>query len=185
MTEPKNREEAKDFIETLAEQKLSMMDMFGIVKENSTKNLKKLNPKCHLLVKRIYDEDIFKKLRDKLEEKKKETGYNTADGNPETDKMINQLESALYKANKIPLYEIGLTENLKEGFDWLIDEMLLSYASFSNTENEGRNASRKLYPAEKSYDTSKEAEEFADFIECEKEDYKMFAEEFIRKLCGK
>ncbi len=64
-----------------------------------------------------------------------------------------------------------------------IDEILLSTESFGNDVLKGSKSADKLFPAEKSYETSSEAKEFIDFIECEREDYKAFAIEFIKGLC--
>lgn len=181
----KDKEEAKKFIEELREKKLSMLEIFDIVKTKSDERLKGLNPKCHLVQEQINEEDLFKKLKDKLEQKKKDTNYPNARTNEErtTHLNIQHLEDSLYKTMKVPLFEVGLAEELNKGADWLIDEILLSTESFGGASLKGVKAADDLFPAEKSYETSTEAKEFIDFIECEKEDYRAFATEFIKKLC--
>ena len=80
---------------------------------------------------------------------------------------------------------MGIVENLSKGFDWLIDEIILSYARFDADVNNGERSAQQLWPAEKSYEFSDEAREFSNFLRAEREDYKIFAIEFIKKLCGK
>lgn len=180
------REEAKKFIEELAEKKRSMIEIFSIAEGLADKRLQKVNPKCHLVKTKINKEDLFKTLRAKLEEKKKLTNYPNAKTKEERQvhNDIQELESSLYDTFKIPLFKIGLAENLGEGLDYLIDEILLSTESFSKKVEKGRKAATTLYPGSKSYEYSEEAEEFIDFMSCEKEDYRAFATEFLKKLCG-
>lgn len=185
--EPPTPEEAKQIIEQIAEEKKSMLDIMSIVEKSAEEKFKETNPECYQLRDQIYEEGLFDKLRNKIEEKKKLTNY----PNPrskEEEKIhinINTIEQALYDTYKVPLFKVGLIENLSEGFDWLIDEIILTYARFDSGVKDGGRAARQLFPSEKSYEFSDDAREFSNFLRCLREDYKIFAIEFIKKLCGK
>lgn len=184
---PLTKEEAKGVIEQIAEEKKSMFEIMSIVEEIAEEKLKATNPEYHAIRDQIYEEDLFDKLRSKIEEKKKLTNYPNSRSKEESKIHINiqTIEQSLYDTYKIPLFKIGLVENLNKEFEWLVDEMFLSYAKFDADVNNGENAARQLWPAEKSYEFSNDAKEFSNFLRAEKEDYKIFAIEFIKKLCGK
>lgn len=185
---PPTPEEAKKIIEQVAEEKKAMLDIIEIVEKDADEKFKATNPECYLLRDQIYEKGLFDKLRNKIEEKKKSiSNYSNPKTKDELEIRINiqTIEHSLYDTFQIPLFKVGLAENLKKGFDWLIDEIILSYARFDNDVKEGERAVRQLYPSEKSYEFSSEAKEFSNFLRCERDDYKIFAIEFIKKLCGK
>lgn len=188
-SKPLTKEDAKEIIEQIAEEKKSMLEIFSIIDETASKKLKETNPGYYATRDQIYEEDMFDKLRDKIEEKKKLTNYPNATSKDENRLHIDiqTIEQSLYNTYKIPLFKIGLTENLSQGFDWLIDEILLSYAKFDTDVRNGEKAVLKLFPSPsgKSYEFSNDAKEFSNFLRAEREDYKIFAIEFIKKLCGK
>jgi hypothetical protein len=183
------REEAKEIVEQVAEEKKSMFEIFSIIDEAASKKLKETNPEYYAARDQIYEEDMFDKLRNKIEEKKKLTNYPNARSKDENmlHVDIQTIEQSLYDTYKIPLFKIGLTENLSQGFDWLVDEVMLSYARFDSEVKNGEKAAQRLFPSPsgKSYEFSNEAREFSNFLRAEREDYKTFAIEFIKKLCGK
>lgn len=74
---------------------------------------------------------------------------------------------------------------MSNGFEWLVDEIILTYAKFDADVINGENAAKRLFPAKERYEFSNEAKEFGDFFRTEREDYKIFAIEFIKKMCGK
>ncbi len=183
---PPTPEGAKQLIEQIAEEKKSVLDIISIVEKSADDKLKETNPECYLLKDKIYEEGLFDKLRNKIEEKKKLTNY----PNPKSKEHkihidIQTIEQSLYDTYQVPLFKMGLVENLKESFEWLVDEIILTYARFDNDLKEGEKSVRQLFPSEKSYELSVEAKEFIDFLRCERNDYKIFAIEFIKKLCGK
>ena len=184
------QEEAKGVIEQIAEEKKSMLEIISIVEKISDEKLMTTKPECYLTRDRIYEEGLFDKLRDKIEEKKK-LSYDPSFISKEKRIMyktnIYTLEQSLYDTYKIPLFKMGLAENLDKGFDWLVDEIILSYARFDTDVKDGERAARELFPSppEKSYEPSDDAKEYIDFFKCEREDYKIFAIEFIKGLCGK
>lgn len=184
---PPTREEAKEIIERITEEKKSMMDIMSIVEEIAEEKLKATNPEYHAIRDQIYEEDLFDKLRSKIEEKKKLTNYPNSRSKEESKIHVNiqTVESSLYDTYKVPLFKVGLVENLSKEFEWLIDEIILSYSRFDDDVNNGESAARQLWPAEKSYEFSNDAKEFSNFLRAEREDYKIFAIEFIKKLCGK
>lgn len=175
--------EAKEFIGELREKMLSAMEVFSLTERKSDERLDKLNPRCHLAKKQINEEDLFKKLRSKLEQKKKEEYKN----NLAIQRLVKLadiqiLNDSLHSVSEVPLYKIKLAENLGKGADWLLDEILLSTEKFGKDVSEGAKAADRLFPA-KSYEISQEAAEFINFIDCEKEDYRAFAIEFMKEIC--
>jgi hypothetical protein len=186
---PSTQEEAKIIIEQIAEEKKSMMEILSIIEKNAEEKLKETNPEYYATRDQIYEEGLFDKLRDKIEEKKKLTNYPNS-GSKEESKIhidIQTIEQALYNTYKIPLFKVGLAENLGQGFEWLVDEVILSYARFDADVNNGEKAVQRLFPSPsgKSYEFSNDAKEFSNFLRAEREDYKIFAIEFIKKMCGK
>ena len=179
----------KGIIEQIAEEKKSMMEIFTIVEESANEKLKATHPEYYSTRDQIYEEDLFDKLRNKIEEKKKLTNYPNAMSKEENTLHIDiqTIEQSLYNTYKIPLFKIGLVENLAQGFDWLVDEILLSFARFDTDLKNGEKSALKLFPAPsgKSYEFSNDAKMFSDFLREEREDYKIFAIEFIKKLCCK
>lgn len=186
---PPTREDAKLIIEQIAEEKKSMLEILSIVEKNADEKLKETNPEYYSTRDQIYEEELFDKLRGKIEEKKKLTNYPNSRSKEETRLHIDiqTIEQALYNTYKIPLFKVGLAENLGQGFDWLIDEIILTYARFDADVKNGEKAVLKLFPSPsgKSYEFSNDAKMFSDFLRAEREDYKIFAIEFIKKLCGK
>jgi hypothetical protein len=184
---PETPDEAKAIIEQIAEEKKSMLEIIEFVDKSADKKLKETNPECYLIREQIYEEDLFSKLKNKIEEKKKLTNYPNARSKEEYNIHINiqTLEHSLYDTYQIPLFKLGLAENLSKGFDWIIDEIILSYARFNEDVKEGEKAVRELFPSDKSYILSEDAKEFINFLICERDDYKIFAMEFIKKMCEK
>ncbi len=184
---PKAAEEARGIIEQIAEEKKSMLDIMSIVEKDAEEKFKATNPEYYIIRDQIYEEDLFDKLKNKIEEKKKLTNYPNA-RSKEENKLhvdIQTIEHSLYDTYRIPLFKVGLAENLSKGFEWLVDEIILSYARFDTDVNNGERAAQQLWPAEKSYEFSAEAKEFSNFMRAEREDYKIFGIEFIKKMCGK
>jgi hypothetical protein len=183
------REEAKGVIEQIAEEKKSMLEIMSIVEKSAEEKFEATSPEYYSIREQIYEEGLFDKLRDKIEEKKKLTHYPNAKSKEEQKVHIDiqTIEHSLYDTYKIPLFKVGLAENLSQGFDWLVDEILLSYARFDAEVNNGEEAVQRLFPSAsgKSYELSNDAKEFSNFLRAEREDYKIFAIEFIKKLCGK
>lgn len=183
------KDDAKEVIEQIAEEKKSMLEIISIIDETASKKLKETNPEYYATRDKIYEEDMFDKLRGKIEEKKKLTNYPNARSKEENRLHIDiqTIEQSLYDAYKIPLFKVGLTENLGQGFEWLVDEVVLSYARFDADVNNGEKAVQRLFPSPsgKSYEFSNDAKMFSNFLRAEREDYKIFAIEFIKKLCGK
>jgi hypothetical protein len=186
---PSTKEEAKEIIEQIAEEKKSMFDIMSIIEKDADEKFKASNPEYYAIREQIYEEDLFDKLRNKIEEKKKSTNYPNSRSKEESRIHVNiqTLEQSLYDTYKIPLFKIGLVENLNKGFEWLVDEIILSYARFDADVNNGDRAVQQLFPAPsgKSYEFSNDAKEFSNFLRAEREDYKIFAIEFIKNLCGK
>ncbi len=184
---PPTREEAKEIIEQVAEEKKSMFDIMSIVEKDAEEKFKASNPEYYAIREQIYEEDLFDKLRNKIEEKKKSTNYPNSRTKEDSKTHINiqTIEQSLYDTYKIPLFKVGLVENLSKEFGWLVDEIMLSYARFDAAVTNGERAAQQLWPAEKSYEFSNDAKEFSNFLRTEREDYKIFAIEFIKKLCGK
>jgi hypothetical protein len=186
---PPTIDEAKVIIEQIAEEKKSMMEIMLIVEKSADEKFKSTNPEYYSIRDQIYEEELFDKLRNKIEEKKKLTNYPNGISKEETKLHIDiqTIEQSLYDTYKIPLFKVGLLENLSQGFEWLVDEILLSYAKFDADVNNGEKAVLKLFPSPsgKSYEFSDDAKLFSDFLRAEREDYKIFATEFIKKMCGK
>lgn len=184
---PPTQEEAKDIIEQVAEEKKSMLEIISIVEKSADEKFKVTDPEYYAIREQIYEENLFDKLRNKIEEKKRLTNYPNARSKEENKIHIDiqTIEQTLYDTYQVPLFKMGLAENLSKGFEWLIDEIILSYARFDTDVNNGENAARQLFPSEKSYQFSNDAKEFSNFMRTEREDYKIFAIEFIKKLCGK
>ena len=184
---PITKEEAKQTIEQIAEEKKSMLEIISIVEKDADEKLKTTNPECYSTRDKIYEEGLFDKLRNKIEDKKKLINYPNPRSKEDQKIRINiqTLEQSLYDTYKVPLFKVGLVENLDKGFDWLVDEIILSYARFDTDVKDGNSAARELFPSKESYELSDGAKEYVDFFKCEREDYKIFAIEFIRKLCGK
>lgn len=182
-----SKKEAKKIIKEIAEAKKSAIDIYSITEESADEKFKELNPECYSVKEEITEEDLFKKLKVKIEEKKKFTNYPNARTEDERKihRNIDILESALYDTYQVPLFKFGLAENLAEGFEWLVDDILLTYARFDKNHNDGEKATKELFPGEKAYEYSEDAKKFIDFIKCKKEDYKVFAIEFIKNMCGK
>ncbi len=67
---PKAAEEAKGIIEQIAEEKKSMLDIFSIVEKDAEEKFKSTNPEYYIIRDQIYEEDLFDKLRNKIEEKR-------------------------------------------------------------------------------------------------------------------
>jgi len=184
---PPTTEEAKEIIEQVAEEKRSALDVVSIVEKDADEKFKEINPEYHRIKEQIYEENLFDKLMNKIKEKKKLTNY----PNPRTKEEekihanIATLETSLYDTYQIPLFKMGLAENLGKGFEWLVDEIILSYARFDTDVKKGEKAAAELFPTKEGYGFSSEAKEFSDFMRAEREDYKIFAIEFIKKLCGK
>ena len=188
-SKPLTREDAKGIIEQIAEEKKSMLEILSIIEESANEKLKVTNPEYYTIRDQIYEEELFDKLRSKIEEKKKLINYPNAKSKGETSLHIDiqTIEQSLYDTYKIPLFKVGLAENLGQGFEWLVDEIILSYARFDAEVNNGEKAVLRLFPSPsgKSYEFSNDAKEFSNFLRAEREDYKIFAIEFIKKLCGK
>jgi hypothetical protein len=188
-SKPLTKEDAKGIIEQIAEEKESMLDIMSIVEKSAEEKFEATNPEYYAIRDQIYEEELFDKLRGKIEEKKKLTNYPNARSKEENTLHIDiqTIEQSLYDTYKIPLFKVGLAENLSQGFDWLVDEIILSYARFDADVNNGEKAVQQLFPSPsgKSYEFSNEAKEFSNFLRAEREDYKIFAIEFIKKLCGK
>jgi hypothetical protein len=188
-SQPFTKEGAKEIIEQIAEEKRSMLEILSIVEESANEKFEATNPEYYATRDQIYEEELFDKLRDKIEEKKKLTNYPNARSKEENNMHIDiqTIEQSLYDTYKIPLFKVGLTENLSQGFEWLVDEIILSYARFDSEVNNGEKAVLRLFPSPsgKSYEFSNDAKEFSNFLRAEREDYKIFAIEFIKKLCGK
>jgi hypothetical protein len=188
---PPTREEAKIIIEQIAEEKKSMMEILSIVEQSAEEKLKTTNPEYYSIRDQIYKEKdgLFEKLREKIEKEKKLTNYPNSMSKDEQKAHIDiqAIETALYDTYKIPLFKVELTENLNKGFEWLVDEIILSYARFDADVNNGEKAVQRLFPSPsgKSYEFSDDAKLFSDFLRTEREDYKIFAIEFIKKMCGK
>jgi len=180
-------EEATEIIEQVAEEKKSMLDIISVIEKDAEEKFKATNPEYYLLRDQIYEEDLFDKLRNKIEEKKKLTNYPNARSKEENKLHIDiqTIEHSLYDTYRVPLFKVGLAENLSKGFEWLIDEIILSYARFDTDVKDGERAVQQLFPLEKSYEFSADAREFSNFMRAEREDYKIFAIEFIKKMCGK
>jgi hypothetical protein len=180
----KAAEEAKEIIEQVAEEKKSMSDIITIVEKSADEKFKATNPEYYLLRDQIYEGDLFDKLRNKIEEKKKLTNYPNPRSKEEQKIHINiqTIENSLYDTFQTPFFKIGLAESLSKGFEWLVDEIILSYARFDASVKNGEDAAQQLWPAEKSYEFSNEAREFSNFMRAEREDYKIFAIEFIKKM---
>lgn len=181
----KAAEEAKEIIEQVAEEKKSMLDIISIVEKSADEKFKATNPEYYVIRDQIYEENLFDRLRNKIEEKKKLINYPNIRSKEELKIKIDIqiIEHSLYDTYQVPLFKMGLAENLSKGFDWLIDEIILSYARFDTDVKEGENVARQLFPSENEF--SDEAREFSNFMRTEREDYKIFAIEFIKKLCGK
>lgn len=188
-SKPLTREDAKGIIEQIAEEKKSMLEILSIIEESANEKLKTTNPEYYAIRDQIYEEELFDKLRSKIEEKKKLTNYPNARSKEENIAHIDiqTIEQSLYDTYKIPLFKVGLAENLGQGFEWLVDEVILSYARFDSEVNNGEKAVLRLFPSPsgKSYEFSNDSKMFSDFLRAEREDYKIFAIEFIKKLCGK
>lgn len=184
---PPTREEAKEIIEQVVEEKKSMVEIVSIVEKIADEKFKATNPEYYLIRDQIYEENLFDKLRNKIEEKKKLTNYPNSRSKEEQKIHIDiqTIEHSLYDTYQVPLFKIGLVENLSKEFEWLIDEIILSYVRFDTDVKDGERAVQQLFPAEKSYEFSNDAREFSNFMRAEREDYKIFAIEFIKKLCGK
>lgn len=184
---PSTREAAKEIIEQVAEEKKSMLDISSIVEKIADEKFKDTYPEYYLMRDQIYEEDLFDKLRNKIEEKKKLTNYPNSRSEDERKIHIHiqTIEHSLYETYKVPLFKIGLIEHLNKGFEWLVDEIILTYATFDTDVRNGENAAKQLFPAKERYEFSNEAKEFGDFFRAEREDYKIFAIEFIKKMCGK
>lgn len=189
--EPKalTKEEAKVVIEQIAEEKKSMFEIMSIIEKSAEEKFKEKYPEYYLTRDQIYEEGLFDKLRDKIEKEKKLTNYPNAKSKEEQIAHIDiqTIEQSLYDTYKIPLFKIGLVENLGKGFEWLVDEIILSYSRFDADVNNGERAVRQLFPSPsgKSYEFSNDAKEFSNFLRAEREDYKIYAIEFIKKMCGK
>lgn len=184
---PITREEAKEIIEQVAEEKKSMLDIMSIVEKDAEEKFKATNPEYYLLRDQIYEGELYDKLMGKIEEKKKLANYPNARSKEERKIHIDIqiIEHSIYDTFQIPFFKIGLAENLSKGFEWLVDEIILSYARFDTDVKKGEDAVQQLWPAEKSYEFSAEAKEFSNFLRAEREDYKIFAIEFIKKMCDK
>lgn len=186
---PLTKEDAKGIIEQIAEEKKSMLEIMSIIDETAGKKLKETNPEYYVIREQIYEEDLFDKLRNKIEEKKKLTNYPNSKSKDEQIAHIDiqTIEQSLYDTYRVPLFKVGLAENLGRGLEWLVDEVILSYAIFDARVKDGEKAALKLFPSPsgKSYEFSSSAKEFSDFLRAEREDYKIFAIEFIKKMCGK
>jgi hypothetical protein len=184
---PPTQEDAKLLIEQIAEEKKSMLEIMSIVEKSAEEKFKATNPEYYSIRDQIYEEKLFDKLMGKIEEKKKFTNYPNARSKEEKRVHIDiqTIEKSLYNTYQIPLFKIGLAENLSEGFDWLVDEIMISYAGFDADVNNGEISAKQLFPSEKGYEFSDEAKGFSNFLRAEREDYKIFAIEFIKKLCGK
>ncbi len=186
---PPTKEEAKEIIEQIAEEKKSMLDIMSIVEKASEEKFKATNPEYYAIRDQIYEEGLFDKLKEKIEEKKKLTNYPNPRSKEESKIHIDiqTIEHSLYDTFKVPLFKVGLVENLSKRFDWLVDEVILSYARFDADVNNGEEAVQRLFPPSsgKSYEFSDTSKEFSNFLRTEREDYKIFAIEFIKKLCGK
>lgn len=184
---PLTKEEAKGIIEQIAEEKKSMLDIMSIVEKDAEEKFKATYPEYYIIRDQIYEENLFDKLRNKIEEKKKLTNYPNARSKEENKLHIDiqTIEHSLYDTYRIPLFKVGLAENLSKGFEWLVDEIILSYARFDTDVKKGEDAVQQLWPAEKSYEFSAEAKEFSNFMIAEREDYKIFGIEFIKKMCNK
>jgi hypothetical protein len=184
---PKSAEGAKEIIEQVAEEKKSMLDIMSIVEKIADEKFRSTNPDYYQIRDQIYEENLFDKLRNKLEEKKKLTNYPNSRSEDERKIHISiqTIEQSLYDTYRVPLFKIGLAENLNKGFEWLVDEIILTYARFDNYTIKGEDAAKQLFPAKEKYEFSNEAKEFGDFFRTEREDYKIFAIEFIKKMCGK
>lgn len=184
---PLTQEKAKEIIEQVAEEKKSMFDILSIVEKSADEKFKATTPEYYLIREQIYEENLFDKLKNKIEEKKKLSNY----PNPKSKEEhkihvdIQTIEQSLYDTYQVPLFKMGLVENLSKEFDWLIDEIILSYARFDADVKDGERTAQQLFPSEKSYEFSDNAREFSNFMRTEREDYKIFAIEFIKKLCGK
>lgn len=181
------QEDAKGIIEQIAEEKKSMLDIMSVVEKDAEEKFKVTNPEYYTIRDQIYEEGLFDKLRNKIEEKKKLTNYPNARTKEENKLHINiqTIEHSLYDTYRVPLFKVGLAENLSKGFEWLVDEIILSYARFDNDVIEGERVVLKLFPSEKDYEFSADAKEFSNFLRAEREDYKIFGIEFIKKMCGK
>jgi hypothetical protein len=184
---PPTREEAKEIIERIAEEKKSMLDIISIVEKSADEKFRATSPEYYLIREQIYEENLFDKLRNKIEEKKKLTNYPNPKSKEEQKIHINiqTIEQSLYDTYQVPLFKMGLAENLSKGFEWLIDEIILSYTRFDTDVKDGEHAARQLFPSEIEFEPSAEAKEFSNFMRTEREDYKIFGIEFIKKLCGK
>lgn len=188
---PLTKEDTKEIIEQIAEEKKSMMEILSIVETGAEEKLKATSPEYYAIRDQIYREkdSLFEKLREKIEKEKKLTHYPNSKSKDEQKAHIDiqTIEIALYDTYKIPLFKAGLAENLNKGFEWLVDEIILSYARFDADVNNGEKAVQRLFPSPsgKSYEFSSSAKEFSDFLRAEREDYKIFAIEFIKNMCGK
>lgn len=184
---PITKEEAKGIIEQIAEEKKAALDILSIVEKSADIRLKEINPECYSIREQIYDKGLFDRLTNKIEEKKKLTNYPNARTKEERKihNTIQTLEQTLHNTYQIPLFKMGLAENLGKGFEWLIDDIILSYAAFDSQVKRGESAARELFPSEENHELSSDAKEFSSFFKCERDDYKIFAIEFIKKMCGK
>lgn len=181
------QDEAKKIIEQIAEEKKSMLDIISIVEKTADEKFKDTYPEYYLIRDQMYEGDLFEKLRNKTEEKKKLTNYPNARSKDQQKIHIDILtiERSLYDAYQVPFFKMGLAENLSKGFEWLIDEIILSYARLDTDVRDGERAAQQLWPSEKGYEFSDIAKEFSGFLRTAREDYKIFTIEFIKKMCGK
>jgi hypothetical protein len=99
----KAAEEAKEIIEQVAEEKKSMLDIASIVDKIADEKLKDTYPEYYLIRDQIYEEGLFDKLRNKIEEKKKLTNYPNTKTKEEREIHIDiqTIEHSLYETYNI------------------------------------------------------------------------------------
>lgn len=142
---PLTKEEAKEIIEQVSEEKKSMFEIISIVEE--IEKFKTTNPEYYAIIDQIYNDGLFDKFRDKLEKEKKLTNYPNVKSKEEQMAHINiqVTEQSLYDTYKVPLFKVGLVEDLNKGFEWLVDEIILSYAKFDSDVRNGERAIQRLF----------------------------------------
>ena len=96
---PITKEEEEDIIKQIAEEKKSMLEIISIVEKDADEKLKKTSPECYSTREKIIEEDLFDKLRDKINEKKKSINYPNPRSKADQEVAINiqTLQQSLYE----------------------------------------------------------------------------------------
>jgi len=176
----------EEFINKLTERILSVYEIYEIVEK---RYIDKLENNCKTVALRSFE--IGKELQELIDRVKKDTNYPDINTSPVND--IEELEYILHEAMQIPLYQIGLIENLGKGIDFIIDEIIRTIENLYETRTQVAIFAKKLFPNEKEMKyyskiefvpPSEVAKLFIDYVECQTEKYKKFVIELLKIICG-